>query len=157
MVAVAQLVKRFAPEDWTPELRERAQKLNADIALMRDQLARLSVLNQRRTQALVPAAQDSTYESSLRGAHRPVVHGFITRPADLPTPFNFHSYQCLSHKRLRAKTHIPCAHSPAAPCRLFTTRSNTRQKAASCVVAKLMRMQVLDPRLAWNMAPGAIM
>ncbi|MBO1925923.1 hypothetical protein J4711_14945 [Staphylococcus epidermidis] len=27
MVAVAQLVKRFAPEDWTPELRERAQKL----------------------------------------------------------------------------------------------------------------------------------
>ncbi|MBO1925934.1 hypothetical protein J4711_15000 [Staphylococcus epidermidis] len=90
MVAVAQLVKRFAPEDWTPELRERAQKLNADIALMRDQLARLSVLNQRRTQALVPAAQDSTYESSLRGAsHRPVVHGFITRPADPPTPFNF--------------------------------------------------------------------
>ena len=68
MVAVAQLVKRFAPEDWTPELRERAQKLNADIALMRDQLARLSVLTQRRTQALVPAAQDSTYESSLRGA-----------------------------------------------------------------------------------------
>ena len=38
-----------------------------------------------------------------------------------------------------------------------TTRSKTRQKAASCVVAKLMRMQVLEPRLAWNMAPGAIM
>ena len=38
-----------------------------------------------------------------------------------------------------------------------TTRSKTRQKAASCVVAKFMRMQVLEPRLAWNMAPGAIM
>ena len=68
MVAVSQLVKRFAPEDWTPALLNRAQHLNAQITLMRDQLARMSVLNQRRTQALVPAAHDSTYESSLRGA-----------------------------------------------------------------------------------------
>lgn len=68
MVAVSQLVKRFAPEDWTPALLDRAQHLNAQITLMRDQLARMSVLNQRRTQALVPAAHDSTYESSLRGA-----------------------------------------------------------------------------------------
>ena len=68
MVAVSQLVKRFAAEDWTPALLDRAQHLNAQITLMRDQLARMSVLNQRRTQALVPAAHDSTYESSLRGA-----------------------------------------------------------------------------------------
>ena len=68
MVAVSQLVKRFAPEDWTPALLNRAQHLNAQITLMRDQLARMSALNQRRTQTLVPAAHDSTYESSLRGA-----------------------------------------------------------------------------------------
>ena len=43
-------------------------RLRCEISLVRDQLARLSVLNQRRTKALVPAAEDSTYESSLRGA-----------------------------------------------------------------------------------------
>ncbi len=35
------------------------------------------------------------------------------------------------------------------------TRSNTRQKAASCDVAKLTRISVLGCRLAWNSAPGA--
>ena len=68
MVAVSQLVKRFVPEDWTPAMLDRAQHLNAEITLMRDQLARLTVLNQRRAQALVPTADDSTYVSSLRGA-----------------------------------------------------------------------------------------
>jgi hypothetical protein len=68
MVAFSQLVKRFSADDWTPALRERAQNLDREISLVRDQLARLSVLNQRRTKALVPAAEDSTYESSLRGA-----------------------------------------------------------------------------------------
>ena len=68
MVAFSQLVKRFSADDWTPALRERAQNLDREISLVRDQLVRLSVLNQRRTKALVPAAEDSTYESSLRGA-----------------------------------------------------------------------------------------
>ena len=68
MVAFSQLVKRFSADDWTPALRGRAQNLDREISLVRDQLARLSVLNQRRTKALVPAAEDSTYESSLRGA-----------------------------------------------------------------------------------------
>lgn len=68
MVAFSQLVKRFSNADWTPALRERAQHLDRDISLLRDQLARLTVLNQRRAQALVPTADDSTYESSLRGA-----------------------------------------------------------------------------------------
>ena len=68
MIAVSQLAKRFSSEDWTPELRERAQRLNLDISLMRDQLARLSVLAQRRAQALVPVAtDDTTYENSLLG------------------------------------------------------------------------------------------
>ena len=68
MVAFSQLVKRFTADDWTPQLRERAQQLQQDISLVRDQMARMAVLNQRRTKALVPAAEDSTYESSLRGA-----------------------------------------------------------------------------------------
>lgn len=68
MVAFSQLAKRFSADDWTHALRERAQNLDREISLVRDQLARLSVLNQRRTKALVPAAEDSTYESSLRGA-----------------------------------------------------------------------------------------
>lgn len=68
MVAFSQLVKRFSSDDWTPALRERAQQLDANISLVRDQLARLSVLNQRRAQALIPTAEDSTYATSLRGA-----------------------------------------------------------------------------------------
>ena len=70
----AEEVEYFNPqvEDWTPELRERAQRLNLDISLMRDQLARLSVLAQRRAQALVPvAADDTTYENSLLGKSGP--------------------------------------------------------------------------------------
>jgi hypothetical protein len=68
MVAFSQLTKRFSATDWTPELRQRAQHLGSEISLQRDQLARLSVLAQRRAQALVPvAADDTTYESSLRG------------------------------------------------------------------------------------------
>lgn len=51
MVAFSQLVKRFSADDWTPALRERAQNLDSEISLVRDQLARLSVLNQRRTKA----------------------------------------------------------------------------------------------------------
>ena len=35
------------------------------------------------------------------------------------------------------------------------TRSKVFQKAASCVVAKLMRMSVLGWRSAWKSAPGA--
>lgn len=50
MVAFSQLVKRFSSEDWTPALRERAQNLDREISLVRDQLARLSVLNQHRTE-----------------------------------------------------------------------------------------------------------
>ena len=68
MVAFSQLVKRFTAQDWTPELRERARHLDQEISQVRDQLARLSVLNQHRTRALVPAAEDSTYKSSLLGA-----------------------------------------------------------------------------------------
>ena len=68
VVAFSQLVKRFSPEDWTPALRERAQHLGAEMALLRDQLARLTVLAQRRAQTLVPASgDDATYEGSLLG------------------------------------------------------------------------------------------
>ncbi|RGE43248.1 hypothetical protein DZC30_15625 [Comamonas testosteroni] len=68
MIAFSQLVKRFSPEDWTPALRERAQKLGADMALLRDQLTRLTVLAQRRAQTLVPASgEDATYEGRLLG------------------------------------------------------------------------------------------
>lgn len=68
MVAFSQLAKRFSPEDWTPALRERAQQLGSEMSLLRDQLARLNVLAQRRAQALVPASRDdSTYEGSLLG------------------------------------------------------------------------------------------
>ncbi|MEQ6436148.1 hypothetical protein V8Z74_14125 [Comamonas sp. w2-DMI] len=67
MVAFSQLARRFSAQDWTPELRERARRVGDELTLMRDQMARLSVLAQRRAQALVPmAGDDTTYESSLR-------------------------------------------------------------------------------------------
>lgn len=68
MVAFSQLSKRFNAKDWTPELRERAAQLGDALNLMRDQMARLSVLAQRRAQALVPmSGDDTTYESRLLG------------------------------------------------------------------------------------------
>ena len=49
------------------------------------------------------------------------------------------------------------APAPYAPALAEATRrENVRQNAASCVVAKLMRMSVLGVRAAWNRAPGAI-
>lgn len=71
MVAFSQLVRRFGAKDWTPELRARAARLGEALALQRDQLARLSVLAQRRAQALVPVpADDATYERSLSSRPR---------------------------------------------------------------------------------------
>ena len=54
---------------------------------------------------------------------------------------------CASRRdeREAGMNHFNCAH----------TRSNTRQKAASCVVVKLMRISVPGWRLAWNSEPGA--
>ena len=68
MVAFSELVRRFSPADWTAELRERAQALGEQMSLQRDQLARMLVVAQRQTEALVPqAAAAATYGSDLYG------------------------------------------------------------------------------------------
>lgn len=68
MVAFSELVRRFGPSDWTPELRERAQALGERMTLQRDQLARMTVVAQRQAAALVPQASgDATYGQGLYG------------------------------------------------------------------------------------------
>ncbi|MDR0226266.1 MAG: hypothetical protein LBI66_07585 [Burkholderiaceae bacterium] len=68
MVAFSELVRRFGPADWTPELRERARSLGQQLALQRDQLARMSVVAQRQAEALVPqVGSDATYGRNLYG------------------------------------------------------------------------------------------
>ena len=51
---------------------------------------------------------------------------------------------CLNAKRYQARA-----------INALRTRSKVFQNAASCVVAKLMRISGLGCRLAWNSAPGA--
>ncbi len=68
MMAFSELARRFHPADWTDELRQRAQALGEQMSLQRDQLARMLVVAQHQTQALVPqAGAEATYGSRLYG------------------------------------------------------------------------------------------
>lgn len=68
MVAFSELVRRFEAADWTAELRERALALGEQMSLQRDQLARMLVVAQRQTEALVPqVAAGATYGLDVYG------------------------------------------------------------------------------------------
>ena len=58
MVAFSELARRFSAADWTQELRERAQALGEQMAMQRDQLARMAVVAQHQAAALIPQASD---------------------------------------------------------------------------------------------------
>ena len=60
--------------------------------------------------------------------------------------------------RAAAKSFVICLNAKRYQARAINalrTRSKVFQNAASCVVAKLMRISGLGCRLAWNSAPGA--
>jgi hypothetical protein len=62
MVAFASIAQRFTASDWSPQSKERAQKIGEQMTLLRSQLARLNVVTQRQVAALVPQPpQADTY------------------------------------------------------------------------------------------------
>lgn len=68
MAAFSELARRFSAADWTQELRERAQALGEQMAMQRDQLARMAVVAQHQAAALIPQASDqATYGRDLYG------------------------------------------------------------------------------------------
>ena len=68
MAAFSELARRFGPADWTPQLRRRAQELGGQMAMQRDQLARMAVVAQSQAAALVPqAGEEATYGRKLYG------------------------------------------------------------------------------------------
>ncbi|MCO5339430.1 MULTISPECIES: hypothetical protein [Delftia] len=68
MAAFSELARRFSSADWTQELRERAQALGEQMAMQRDQLARMAVVAQHQAAALIPQASDqATYGRDLYG------------------------------------------------------------------------------------------
>jgi len=68
MAAFSELARRFSATDWTQELRERAQALGEQMAMQRDQLARMAVVAQSQAAALIPQTSDqATYGRDLYG------------------------------------------------------------------------------------------
>lgn len=68
MAAFSELARRFSAADWTQELRERAQALGEQMAMQRDQLARMAVVAQSQAAALIPQTSDqATYGRDLYG------------------------------------------------------------------------------------------
>lgn len=68
MAAFSELARRFSAADWTQELRERAQALGEQMAMQRDQLARMAVVAQSQAAALIPQTSDqATYGHDLYG------------------------------------------------------------------------------------------
>lgn len=69
MLAFAGLAERFAPGDWNAPARAHAGELGRQMAVLREQVARLSALAQRKAAVLIPApAPDATYERGLNPA-----------------------------------------------------------------------------------------
>lgn len=58
MVAFAGLAQNFTQEQFTPELRQRMQKMSQTLALQREHLVRLGAITTQQAQALVPQQRD---------------------------------------------------------------------------------------------------
>lgn len=58
MVAFSGLAQNFAPEQFTPALRQRMQAMSQTLALQREHLVRLGAITTQQAQALVPQQRD---------------------------------------------------------------------------------------------------
>ena len=58
MVAFSGLAQNFAPEQFTPVLRQRMQAISQTLALQREHLVRLGAITTQQAQALVPQQRD---------------------------------------------------------------------------------------------------
>ena len=91
--------------------------------------------------AMTPARCEA-FRASLMSFRHFVISSSKPRSGEVICHLSF--VICLNAKRYQARA-----------INALRTRSKVFQNAASCVVAKLMRISGLGCRLAWNSAPGA--
>src|SRR5256885_8143602 len=97
MAAFSELARRFSAADWTQELRERAQALGEQMAMQRDQLARMAVVAQSQAAALIPQTSDQRSEEHT---------------SELQSPCNLVCRLLLEKKK---RTQTPCTYACPDP------------------------------------------